>query len=414
MTERPLVLVLLYVGFANGLGLPGVSSLTSAITGGGGGGGSSLSGVLGAGGGTGGGAGGGGGGSSRIAACSKNTQFLCNYPPSGQGEQPVFLIGANIPWTDYNMGSFGDRKFFLLTLPDLYKFVLKVNLAGGNTIRLFLHNEGIGRPMGAPGNTVSLDIFQTYLDELQDFIRFCHSNNIYVILVLWNGGHVTPGLGHLKDLITSETAIQAYINNALTPMVQKLKDEPAVLGWDIINQPEGIMKKNVTDKNDCWDNTYLEKKAPGRKVGWAGELVTPKELQKFINKLAAAIRKEYKSINLEPQITVSAYHMMTLTFQWQCKNLYNDFCLQASGGEEEGYLSLWSTHAFDEKDKAEFDVYSIFEKPYAAYAMGGHNTPPRPLIISEFTTKRGRPHSKWSLDKQVDYLYRSGYAGRKT
>lgn len=62
--------------------------------------------------------------------------------------------------------------------------------------------------------------------------------------------------------------------------VTAVMNEPAMAGWDIINQPEGVMKRNVTDKNPCWDNTFLELKSSGRAIGWAKELYTPKEIQR--------------------------------------------------------------------------------------------------------------------------------------
>lgn len=63
--------------------------------------------------------------------------------------------------------------------------------------------------------------------------------------------------------------------------VTAVMNEPAMAGWDIINQPEGVMKRNVTDKNPCWDNTFLELKSSGRAIGWAKELYTPKEIQRY-------------------------------------------------------------------------------------------------------------------------------------
>jgi hypothetical protein len=76
-------------------------------------------------------------------------------------------------------------------------------------------------------------------------------------------------------------------------------NEPALAGWDIINQPEGVMKRNVSDKNPCWDNTFLELKASGRAIGWAKELYTPKEIQRQLK--AVKVTNNHSKRIFEPR-----------------------------------------------------------------------------------------------------------------
>ena len=56
---------------------------------------------------------------------------------------------------------------------------------------------------------------------------------------------------------------------------------------------------------------------------------------RFINLQASAIRKLYQAQNKEPLITASSFNIISNTFQWNCKNLYHDYCLNISGGADD-------------------------------------------------------------------------------
>ena len=55
--------------------------------------------------------------------------------------------------------------------------------------------------------------------------------------VLWNGALMRQQ--KTKDLYYDDAKLQSYIDNALIPMVNGLKDHPALAAWEIINEPEG-------------------------------------------------------------------------------------------------------------------------------------------------------------------------------
>lgn len=81
----------------------------------------------------------------------------------------------------------------------------------------------------------------------------------------------------LAGLIKNTTKLQSYIDNALIPMVKNFIHEPGLGGWDIINEPAGEMIPGVASDNPCEDTSALENSG----MGWAGELYTPLEMQRY-------------------------------------------------------------------------------------------------------------------------------------
>ena len=143
---------------------------------------------------------------------------------------------------------------------------------------VWLHCGGESTPyMTNNGMTVRLDMRNTFIYDLREYLWMARRLNVLVFLVLWNGA-LPIGRQHwkLQGLFKDGVKLQSYISRALKPLVAALKDEPSLGGWEIINEPEGVVKPYVSSKNEC-ENTL---KLLFSGAGWAGHEFTMREIQR--------------------------------------------------------------------------------------------------------------------------------------
>ena len=307
--------------------------------------------------------------------------------------QDLFLSGTNLAWNQFG----GDVGFN--TNPNLTyfnSFFSDVKDAGGNSVRWWFHTDGSFTPeIESSGNVTGLHETLSnaqIIAQVESILDAAEANDIYLTISLfsfdmlqdysvkaWTGNDFTGN----KPFFESETNIQSYIDNALTPLVNALKDHPALGSWEIFNEPEGMTTE----------------------FGWTGnqggEFISITDVQLTVNMLADAIH------NADPDalVTNGAWYMTVNTDNGSNTNYYSDANLLAIGSNNypNGTLDYYQVHYYDWQDGN--PSLSVFEHPVSFWNLD------KPLVIGEFHADEAETALGVSDDSPYDWLYDNGYAG---
>ncbi|MFW7379644.1 MAG: hypothetical protein ACOH5I_12600 [Oligoflexus sp.] len=209
-----------------------------------------------------------------------NRKFWCTWQPDlieHDGEQK-FWSGINLGNVNFMPFSKAPYEFDLspyssalpaserkrLAVQSLLRKALK-NLAdhGTNSIRFWLHIDGSLSPSFSAdpndaGKQVVSGLEPELIHDLKWLLRESYKNGIYVNISLWS--HDILAVRRLNPqqnrdravrMITDPAATDAYIQNALQPLLLAMKDcltdcrdgkdfHDAVLSWEVLNEPEGV------------------------------------------------------------------------------------------------------------------------------------------------------------------------------
>ena len=128
-----------------------------------------------------------------------------------------------------------------------------------------------------------------------------------------------------------DSKLQSYIDNMLVPMATAVKAHKGLLAWEIINEAEGLVRAGRSDSESCYDTQVLS----GTGAGWAGKNIPMRNLQRFINKQAAAIKGIRGN---EIMVTASGWSEKATINAYGYKNYFSDSCLTKAGGHSSGTL----------------------------------------------------------------------------
>jgi len=293
--------------------------------------------------------------------------------------QRIFASGMNLAWVDFG------RDLIDFEEAEFIRAFDEVSSAGGNTIRWWIHVNGSTSPRFDDGKVCGLNAQE--IPTLQRALDLAQARNIVLLLTLWSFDMLQEQAGvdltRNKRIIEAPEYTRAYIQNALIPLVQALKDHSAMLAWEICNEPEGMSQQ--------W--------------GWCPVRTTMTHIQRFHNLLAGAIHR------VAPRALVcnGAWNIQSMANVGSFQNYYADQALIHAGGDSLGTLDFYQVHYYPRWYNED---YSPFHHPAAYWQLD------KPILIGEFQAKglvdlgHGyRPKTTLTTEEAYLFAIQNGYAG---
>jgi len=293
--------------------------------------------------------------------------------------QEVFMSGMNLAWIHFgrDITEFNEAKFV--------QALEEIAAKGGNCLRWWIHVNGSTSPLYDENKRV-VTLPPGFTETLNHALDLAWERGIMVVLSLWSfdmlkrntGVDLVANLKMLEDPVYTK----GYVNQALIPMIRKLKGHPAILCYEIFNEPEGMLPSG----------------------GWTDKRTSMQNLQRFINLCAGAIHRT----DPDALVTVGSGLAMTANVKGFSNYYANDKLIKA-GGDQLGYLDFYEAHYYPEH---EGESTSPFHNPASYWKLD------KPILIGEFPAKGIREigkgfQPKTSLTSEEAYLYafEHGYAG---
>ncbi|MGA3245223.1 MAG: CBM35 domain-containing protein [Bacteroidota bacterium] len=356
-----------------------------------------------------------------------SSQALFSQSSVKYNNQQLFLSGANLAWLSFanDIGP-GTRDF--TAFGDI---LLQMHNHGGNALRWWLHTNGTVTPAFNDTGLV-IGPGSGTIESLKNALDFAWQREIGVNLCLWSfdmlrATNSSSVVARNLKLLSDTAYIGAYINNCLIPMVDSLKHHPAIISWEIFNEPEGmsneyyfyridphvamstiqrfvnlcagaIHRRDSTAlvTNGAWSFKALtDVPGPLFKVGPGFSDLSIVDQQKIVAQF-----NERHRLNLSSD-EFADYLQRTLALANY--NYYSDDRLIAIGGDPKGTLDFYSVHYYDNWGNAATSLsLSPLNHPASAWALD------KPIVVAEFALQDTYGVLKEDIYKT---LFRNGYAG---
>lgn len=304
------------------------------------------------------------------------------------GNKDVFISGMNLAWIDFA----NDMADAPLNENKMRKSIQDLRDAGGNAMRWWLFTNAAFAPKFGPDSLVS-GLGTKSIENVVKALDIAQENGVVVSLCLLSfdllqegGDGYWASLGIIernKKMITTDAGIQALIDNAIVPLVEGVGDHPAIMTWEIFNEPEGMTHE----------------------FGWSDHKVNMSDVQKMTNRIAAAIKTAQSGIPVSNG-SHSMWASSDVPTCGNCKNYYSDSELVAAGGEATGTLDFVQVHYYPEHFD---DDRNPFAHPASYWNIG------KPIVIGEFPagdwTSGSGYRSSMTNEAAFKYAYDNGYAG---
>ncbi|MFB9237626.1 hypothetical protein ACFFWC_19055 [Plantactinospora siamensis] len=309
----------------------------------------------------------------------------------------IFLNGVNVPWGSVNtfgtdIGCQYDPAAFESMFSNLQAY-------GVNSVRFWLHIDGRCSPTFAADDTVT-GVPAAFYPNLDDLLERARRHNVAVLLTLWSVDLTNTSAGYQQvrpthtKLITDPARTQSYLDRVLIPMARRYAHAPALLGYEVINEPEFTVASD-----DVW-GTGNGATGPGDR-----DLIPLDVMQRFVAQQVVALHRY--GHKLVVAAGSGAYKWLSATrADVTVGNWWSDAALRAqvSGpARRYAYSDFYEVHWYDWEKGDGYDF-----SPWEGRGPSFYNTDGKPVIIGELPAKDDRYFTRQT---KIDDSWSLGYAG---
>ncbi|MDR2577753.1 MAG: T9SS type A sorting domain-containing protein [Chitinispirillales bacterium] len=292
--------------------------------------------------------------------------------------KPVFISGMNIAWNNFGR-DVGDTPVNINAFVNQFK---QIRGAGGNAVRWWLHTDARECPkINAEGAVTGIG--SRTIANMRAVLDSAYNYGIVVSMCLFSfdmlhndGNNKTPdAVERNRLLLTSPENLETYIDSALVPMLEAVGNHPAIMCWEVFNEPEGMTQ-----------------------YGWATTRIDHDDVLRVTNRIAGEVRRR---TNKMASTGIHNFHRYV--------NMYTTENLIAKGGDEDGWLDFYMAHHYPEHETRN---QSPFYRTADSWEFD------RPVLIGEFPAQSWGPGAyPHYYDTPLDirdafkYAFDNGYLG---
>jgi len=282
-----------------------------------------------------------------------------------------FPLGANYAWQDWDT-DFSDNGWAnrFTTIKATFD---DMSSKGVHAVRWWVFCNSYASPnFSAPGREgLCTGLSINWVKHMKEAADYANSKNmkIYFTLSSFDIARNNNAWNH-SSIIDDLAVRKSYIDNAIKPIVQSLSDNPGVMGWDVVNEPEWMISS--TDNGGQNDPT-----------------LTPFPL----STVRSYVKDMVDCIHLYAKQPVS---VGSASMKW----------ISTSGG---GQYDFWSGLGLDFYDIHWYDWMTPWFNPLTMPASGLKLD--KPVIIGEMMPDTLNSSLKMTHEEILNGLVKNGYSG---